>query len=56
MAAPTQKPVKNRRPVRPENQQVSESSTDDVENVDDYDEEKPKKKGAFWNFFREFFD
>lgn len=56
VAAPVQKPAANRRPVRPESQTVVEPSVNDMDDVNYDDEEKPKKKSAFFNFFKEFFD
>ena len=56
VAAPVQKPATNRRPARPESQAVVEPSVNDTDDVNYDDEDKPKKKGAFLNFFKEFFD
>ena len=56
VAAPVQKPTTNRRPARPENQAIVEPSVNDTDDVDHDEEEKPKKKGAMLNFFKEFFD
>ena len=56
VATPVQKPATNRRPARPESQAVVEPSVNDTDDVNYDDEDKPKKKGAFLNFFKEFFD
>ncbi|MCT0948092.1 cell division protein FtsA [Weissella confusa] len=56
VAAPVQKPATNRRPARPESQAVVEPSVNDTDDVNYDDEDKTKKKGAFLNFFKEFFD
>ncbi|MBJ7688129.1 cell division protein FtsA [Weissella confusa] len=56
VAAPVQKPTTNRRPARPESQAVVEPSVNDTDDVNYDEEEKPKKKGALLNFFKEFFD